>query len=436
MTTKTTSKKIQQMPVILVIGYVWPEPNSSAAGSRMMQLLEFFRPHCEQLIFASPAQLSEHRADLKPLAISEKSIKLNCQSFDDWINTIQPSLVLFDRFMMEEQFGWRVEQQCPDCIRILDTEDLHSLREARHQQLKTALKNNQELSPERVNIDTLRQKMSQLDVCQREIAAIYRCDLSLIISEFEIKLLTQAFNLPAALLLHLPFMLKPLAAQTPTASFLQREHFATIGNFRHAPNWDSVLWLKNTIWPKIRHQLPSAQLHIFGAYPSKKVTDLHKPAEGFYIKGWASSPSEVLLKARVCLSPLRFGAGIKGKFTDAMLCSTPIVTTDIGAESMFADQSWPGAIANDSDSIASAAITLYQSQTLWSDHSGNTAVIIKCRYNSDTLQERLACAIAYLQQNISQLRTNNFTGLMLRHHHHKSTKYMSQWIEAKNRAIL
>ena len=135
------------MPVIVVIGYVWPEPNSSAAGSRMMQLLEFFRPHCEQLIFASPAQLSEHRADLKPLVISEKSIKLNCQSFDDWINTIQPSLVLFDRFMMEEQFGWRVEQQCPDCLRILDTEDLHSLREARHQQLKIAIKKQPRIKP-------------------------------------------------------------------------------------------------------------------------------------------------------------------------------------------------------------------------------------------------------------------------------------------------
>ncbi|RMS22088.1 hypothetical protein ALP71_00796, partial [Pseudomonas coronafaciens pv. garcae] len=30
-------------------------------------------------------------------------------------------------------------------------------------------------------------------------------------------------------------------------------------------------------------------------------------------------------------------------------------------------------------------------------------------------------------------RLANFTGSMLRHHHHKSTKYMAQWIEAKNR---
>jgi hypothetical protein len=33
--------------------------------------------------------------------------------------------VLFDRFMMEEQFGWRVAENCPNALRILDTEDLH-----------------------------------------------------------------------------------------------------------------------------------------------------------------------------------------------------------------------------------------------------------------------------------------------------------------------
>jgi hypothetical protein len=36
--------------------------------------------------------------------------------------------VLFDRFMIEEQFGWRVAENCPDALRVLDTEDLHCLR--------------------------------------------------------------------------------------------------------------------------------------------------------------------------------------------------------------------------------------------------------------------------------------------------------------------
>ena len=39
---------------------------------------------------------------------------------------------MFDRFMMEEQFGWRVDKHCPNALKILDTEDLQCLRNARH----------------------------------------------------------------------------------------------------------------------------------------------------------------------------------------------------------------------------------------------------------------------------------------------------------------
>jgi hypothetical protein len=48
---------------------------------------------------------------------------------------MNPSVVLFDRFMMEEQFGWRVSENCPDAIRLLD-EDLHCLRVARQKALR------------------------------------------------------------------------------------------------------------------------------------------------------------------------------------------------------------------------------------------------------------------------------------------------------------
>ena len=48
------------MKKVLVIGYVWPEPNSSAAGIHMMSLLRAFRAENWQVEFASPAQKTEH----------------------------------------------------------------------------------------------------------------------------------------------------------------------------------------------------------------------------------------------------------------------------------------------------------------------------------------------------------------------------------------
>ena len=426
-----TPSETKDISLVVIIGYVWPEPKSSAAGSRMMQLLHYFNQRSHRVIFASPAQLSEHREILADSKIEEQSINLNCSSFDQWIAKLQPQIVLFDRFMMEEQFGWRVEQQCPNCIRILDTEDLHSLREVRQLQLKQALKDNLEINQRYDHSPSLYQQMSRLDICQREIAAIFRCDLSLMISSFEIQLLTGYFNVPPQLLVHLPFMLEPLH-QPPTA-FAHRQHFVTIGNFRHAPNWDSTLWLKQSIWPKIRQLMPDAQLHIYGAYPAKKVTDLNNPKQGFYIRGWAESAIEVLSSARICLSPLRFGAGIKGKFTDAMLAATPSITTGVGAEAMSDGYPWPGQIENSADSIARAAVALYQSPQQWQQAADNGAIIIQNCYSKQLLSQRLATAIDTLIVNFDSRRSENFVGQMLRHHQHKSTKYMAQWIEAKNK---
>jgi hypothetical protein len=67
-------------------------------------------------------------------------IELNNSSFDTFIHELAPDVVVFDRFMMEEQFGWRVEKHCPAALRVLETSDLQSLRDARHQRLKARLK--------------------------------------------------------------------------------------------------------------------------------------------------------------------------------------------------------------------------------------------------------------------------------------------------------
>ena len=276
---------------LLVLGYVWPEPNSSAAGSHMLSLLSLFKQQGWQVTFASPAQQGEHKVDLTELGIDEQTVALNCSSFDDFITALNPNMVLFDRFMLEEQFGWRVAKHCPEALRILDTEDLHSLRHARHQ----ALKQHRPLTNADLNSD----------LAKREIAAIFRCDLSLIISDYELALLKNHYAVPEHILLHCPFMLDLEKFTTSENSYSDRLHFISIGNFRHEPNWDAVLFLKQHIWPLIRKQLPKAELHIYGAYPPPKATQLHNPKQGFLVKGWAEDAKQVMQQARVCLAELK-----------------------------------------------------------------------------------------------------------------------------------
>ncbi|MCW8935523.1 MAG: glycosyltransferase family 4 protein [Gammaproteobacteria bacterium] len=408
------------MKKILVIGYVWPEPNSSAAGRHMLSILRLFKQQNWLVEFSSPSQPTDHMIDLSSEGISSKGINLNCDSFDTYISEYKPDIVLFDRFMMEEQFGWRVDKHCPNALKILDTEDLQCLRNARHK----ALKANREMT----------QKDLFDDLAKREIAAILRCDISLIISSYEMELLINTFKVDANLLHYLPFMIDIDKLPSKTRSYSERKHFMTIGNFRHAPNWDVVLYLQ-TIWPLIKKQLPEAELHIYGSYPPPKATALNNADSGFIIKGWAEDVYKIMQDYRVCLAPIRFGAGIKGKLIDAMIMQTPSVTTTTGSEGMFKDESWPGIIKDELAEFVDAAVSLYNDETAWSNSKNNAFDLIKSRYDSKKLGPILIDKITDTETNLDQYRLNNFTGAMLKHHLMKSTKYMSQWITAKNALI-
>ncbi len=422
---------------VLVIGYVWPEPTSSAAGGHMMQLLQCFTAQGWHVTFASPARVGEHKADLAALGIAERAIELNDDSFDRFVAVLQPNMVLFDRFMMEEQFGWRVEQHCPHAVRVLETCDLQSLRDARQALLKQRLHASDDENDFTAlfaeSPDTLYAHMSDADITQREVAAIFRCDLSLMISPFETRLLIERFGVPASLLHDCPLMVEPLPSATLT--FEQRAHFVCIGNFRHAPNWDAVLWLKQQVWPRIRKQLPRAQLHVYGAYTPPKATALHNPAQGFLVKGWAADALQVVGQARVALAPLRFGAGIKGKLLDAMLCGTPSVTTPTGAEGMRTGERWPGRIGRSADELARAAVELYENADQWQAAHAQCHEHLCAQYAMEPHAQALVHRLEQLSQSLAQHRRANFTGTMLRHHLHKSTKYFSQWIQSKNQTV-
>ncbi len=400
---------------------MWPEPKSSAAGSRMMQLINAFQSHNYNITFASPCAKSDNAYNLESVGISQISIELNNSSFDVFIEQLKPDIVLFDRFMMEEQFGWRIAEQCPDALRILDTEDLHCLRKGRQKAFKDGKK--------------FDETYLLNETAKREIASIYRCDLSLIISEAEMDMLQNKFKVDKSLLHYLPFMLDEVDEEEikNLPPFENRQHFITIGNFLHEPNYNSVLYLKKTIWTLIRKQLPKAELHIYGAYATQKVNQLHNKKEGFLIKGFAEDVNEVMKNARVCVAPLQFGAGLKGKLIDAMQNGTPCVTTNIGAEGMFGNIEPNGFFEDNPQLFADGAVELFTNENVWKEKQQNGFEIINKRFNKKQFQSKFIEILEETTQQLHNHRLNNFTGQMLQHHTMQSTKFMSKWIAEKNR---
>ncbi|HQZ25625.1 MAG TPA: glycosyltransferase family 4 protein, partial [Flavobacterium sp.] len=311
---------------------------------------------------------------------------------------------------------------CPDALRMLDTEDLHCLRLARQK----AFKENRPFSTDDLLVE---------DVAKREIAGILRCDVSLMIAEYEMELLQTVFKIDTDLLYYLPLLLAPIEDSSiqKAPSFEERNGFVFIGNFLHEPNWNAVQYLKETIWPLIRKQMPEAILQIYGAYPSQKVLQLHQPKVGFHIMGRADDAQEVARNSRVVLAPLRFGAGIKGKLVEAMQCGTPSITTTIGAESMCGDLPWNGFIVDDAQVFADKAVELYQSKNLWLKAQQNGFRILEKRYLKSLFENDFVKHILKVGAHLKQHRLSNFMGTLLQHHTLTSTKYMSRWIEEKNK---
>ena len=409
------------MRTLLVIGKVWPEPTASAAGSRILQLIGAFKSGGWQVTLACAAKRPEHHFSLSEIGVHEVEVELNDSSFNTYLEDLGPDAVMFDRFMTEEQFGWRVAQVCPDALKILDTEDLHCLRSAR----KSALGENRSM----VSNDLLIEESAK-----RELASIYRCDLSLIISEVELEYLQTVFKVDEHLIHYVPFLTDPITdlEMASWPSFVERKHFVTIGNFLHEPNWDSIQYLKSEIWPLIRSKLPMAELHVFGSYATEKNHTLNNPKSGFLVKGFADNSSDILSKAKVCLAPLRFGAGLKGKLLEAMQCGTPSVTTSIGAEAMNGEFNWPGCIEDDSTQFAKEAVNLYTDEEAWNTMQSNGTKIVNVRFLRQEHQSKLLNRINDLFKQLESHRNANFIGSMMKYHLLRSTEFMSRWIEAKN----
>jgi glycosyltransferase involved in cell wall biosynthesis len=400
---------------ILIIGKVWPEPNSSAAGTRMMQLIHHFIDKGDQVTFVSSAKDSFYQEDLSQVNISCSFVQLNDSSFNEFIEKMDPNIVIFDRFMTEEQFGWRVMDTCPNAMRVLNTEDLHFLREARHKALKR---------DEKLDFETLRS-----DLQLRELAAIYRSDISLMVSDFEVKLLIETYQIPSEKLIHLP--LYAFDRKDELTAFEERADFVFIGNFWHEPNWDAVRYLKSTIWPLILKKVPKAKLNIYGAYCSEKVYQLANERERFIVKGRADDAFEVVSKARVSLAPIRFGAGIKGKLLESMVCGTPSLTTTIGAEGMTDSiTEWGGFIHDNPEEFADRAAQLYLDNKEWENAQKRGLDLIQKRFTKEQFTEQLTQCFKELN-DLKSHRNKSLVSLILQKESHQASRYMSIWIEEK-----
>jgi hypothetical protein len=420
---------------VLVLAGGWPEPGSSAAGVRSTFLLNCLLESGSEVHFASTGKPSPWRNRLEAQGIHTAVIEANHPSFDTWLAELRPEAVIFERFFIEEQFSWRVAKVLPEALRILDTHDLHFLRSARERSHGTKLKSGeQRLSPGLwkglIPLELGGQLELEHPETLRELTSILRSHLTWVVSGFEFELLTQVFGLPTELISLSRW--GSTAAVESTKGFTDRFGFCHIGNYRHAPNAESVQVLLEEVWPQIRRALPQAKLHLYGAYPSPSLTArIQSPrakAQGIFFGGTPPDAKLALSQHRVSLAPLLTGAGIKGKIIDSWAAGTPVVTTPIGTEGLEGMSEAP----LDLESFCKQACLLHESAEPWNHEQSRGFRALELGFNKSQQSTTLIESLTQAFYRQGERHPSRWLNKVLLQDTLRATEYFSRWITLKN----
>eukprot|EP00934_Nitzschia_sp_Nitz4_P002090 Nitzschia sp. Nitz4//scaffold191_size41780//6687//7988//NITZ4_007462-RA/size41780-processed-gene-0.76-mRNA-1//-1//CDS//3329540166//2090//frame0 len=365
-------------------------------------------------------------------------------------------MVVFDRFYMEEAYSFAVRRHYPNAMLVLDMQDMHSLRVYREQVVQQwdkdiKLREHKNHDPFQVLPLVMGDVPSivQQDHLLRELAAIQRSDLTLVCSPVEKRLLEERYQIPSSKLCLSSFFV-PTNPSSHNANLVisssvvsQEPSFVFCGGFKHPPNVDAVRLLLDTLWPKIRQQLPNAQLHIYGAYCPSHFKARTSRKHGIQVHGFAPDLDSIFQPGHVVLAPIRFGAGIKGKIVDAWTYGLPVVTTPVGAEGMTIDNnggtsqesmsssSFGGAVTWSSEDFVEAAVALATDEANFLKATTTGRRILAELYDEKQNWDHMDAAVQDTWRHLNERRSKDVGRAVLWHQSARSTEYFSRWIELK-----
>lgn len=164
-----------------------------------------------------------------------------------------------------------------------------------------------------------------------------------------------------------------------------------VGNFKHEPNSDAMLWFCREILPLIRKEVPGTRLRIIGDAPPDVVRSLAR--DGIEVVGYVPDVQPYLRTSVVSIAPLRYGGGMKGKIGEAMAAGLPVVTTSTGAEGFGLTAGRDVLVADDAGGFCSAVVKLLRDEATRNAIRAAGWKFISDRFSIDAVQGDLLDAL-------------------------------------------
>ncbi len=259
-----------------------------------------------------------------------------------------------------------IRKEIPKTPIVIDSVDIHYLRETRRAQI---------LNDSKLLNEAQKTKKNELEVYKK-------ADSIITVTEEDRKALIQ--DLPNKNIM----VISDVHDGCETTNvYSDRKDFLFVGNFNHNPNEDAVFFFIEEIFPIIKAKIPDCKFYIVGNNPTEKILKL--ASEEVIVTGWVPKIEPYLEKCLVTVVPLRFGAGMKGKVGQSLSHGLPMVSTTIGAEGMDLINEKHSFITDNPKKFAEYAIELYSNEELWNKFSYEGKNLISSKFSSAEMRKRL-----------------------------------------------
>ncbi len=342
----------RRQPQVLVIDAMTPMPDHDSGSLRLVNLMRLLLDQGAHVVFlpANREHAGRYTQDLQQLGVEAWYAPFAARA-PAWLREhgARFDSVLACRHYVAREFLPLLRRHAPQARIVFDTVDLHYLREQRGAELA----GDAALARAAARTRTL------------ELDTIARADVTVVVSETERALLAR--DAPRARVEVLS-NLHQLAG--PGQAFAQRRDLVFVGGFRHPPNDDAVRWFVEEVFPTVRARLPAVRFHCIGSHVTPAIQAL-ATHDGVIIHGHLPDIAHYMDGCRICVAPLRFGAGVKGKINMSMAHGQPVVATACAVEGMHLIDGHDVLVAEGAEQFAQAIIRLYQDPLLWQRLSDN-----------------------------------------------------------------
>jgi GT2 family glycosyltransferase/SAM-dependent methyltransferase/glycosyltransferase involved in cell wall biosynthesis len=275
-----------------------------------------------------------------------------------------------------------VRELAPQATVVYDTVDLHWLREARRSELAAPSAPGLPLANEASDRFLAALPPKAMALRELELAMMRATDVTIVVSAAEREQVLR--DVPGASVLVVPTLHEVAAYVAPPS---ERAGVLFVGGFEHIPNVDAAIRLVDEVMPRVWAELGDVEVTIVGSQPPPDVLALATPLVD--VAGWVEDLEPLLMRSRLMVAPLRFGAGVKGKITQCLAAGLPVVTTSLGAEGLDVEDGESILIADEPAEIAERIIRGYRDVELWERISASGQAVIAANCSPEAIESQM-----------------------------------------------